>query len=1049
MKSAFLTVLLALLLAPSAQSQDFNKYQRTRIAPPRAGVPAYASVGQFRASHQHNALLSSTPRITGRAIERPLSVSAIGNLDNKGSSTGVLRRSNGAEVFLARDGSIAWMRGTLGQIDPVAGKTPAAAANSISRALEDGHSGSMGSRIPMAQMEVQTLSTDELGQTHVRYIQVIDNVPVAGGELLVHVSSQGEIYALNGRYEPDARVADGTPQMSAGEAIARTVSELEADGKWNPVSESGMRQLHIDPPAAEGVYFPTDSGLRFAFEVSLHANMAESWRFTIDAEDGSVLKKLPLFCTLIHDPDLGSRVDVPNLPEEHFSISPPETSGSASYQDASATDLNGVTQTIRVLLNDDGLYYSIWDLPNATDFVLPNTPAVGGAITLSAGFQDSGDGSLVTSSNNTWSDAVAVSAHQNMKVAYDYFANTFGRKAINNKDESLISVIHITEDGQSMENAFWTGRIMGYGDGGSTFKPLAGEVDVAGHEMTHGVVEHTANLVYEFQPGALNESMADVFGVLIDGDNYLIGEDIMQPGMGLALRDLQNPDNPQVLSVQPAHMNDFQNLGINDDQGGVHVNSGIPNRAAFLVMDAIGRDKTAQIYYRALSTYMTANSQFGDARIALEQASVDLHGAGSTENAAVIAAFDAVGIGGGTRGQGDPNENNVEPIVGDEFIAFVDGDNQVGILNVASDQVTMLDGVFTNEASQLSTPLDGSAIYFINADGRLSRVDLTTLEVGVWDDIFAAEPGDLWNVAIAPDDSVVMLASLYEEDPNLYISDGIDIATIPLKAVTTQDGILDESIVYPDVISWSPFADEPVVAFDALRRLTAGTDIIEFWSVYQMDVVSERVFNLWASQPEGTNVGNLTFSNTDPEVMAANRWETITDETFIDVVDFAGSGGATLEFAEYPDPLRPTFSPDDEFIAFSSPSTSTLIVTDGAGTEGWQFAGPVYNPRWFARAGATASEDEGVLPTRVALDQAYPNPFNPTTTIRFELPLAGQVTVEVVDVLGRSVAVLKHGHVQAGAHEVSWRADSMPSGLYFVRLQAGAEQLVRSVVLAK
>ncbi|MCT4583869.1 MAG: M4 family metallopeptidase, partial [Peptostreptococcaceae bacterium] len=169
-------------------------------------------------------------------------------------------------------------------------------------------------------------------------------------------------------------------------------------------------------------------------------------------------------------------------------------------------------------------------------------------------------------------------------------------------------------------------------------------LDIVAHEMTHGVTQYTANLKYENQSGALNESMSDVFGTLVEMEyqpekaDYLCGEDVWTPNTpGDALRDLANPENYN----QPAHMRDFVNTS--EDHGGVHTNSGIPNKAGYLVIDSVGKDKAAQIYYRALTTYLTSTSDFHDAKLALMQSAKDLYGTGSEYNA-VEDAFNAVGI---------------------------------------------------------------------------------------------------------------------------------------------------------------------------------------------------------------------------------------------------------------------------------------------------------------------------------------------------------------------------------------------------------------------
>jgi hypothetical protein len=210
------------------------------------------------------------------------------------------------------------------------------------------------------------------------------------------------------------------------------------------------------------------------------------------------------------------------------------------------------------------------------------------------------------------------------------------------------SVVHY---GINLNNAYWNGFFMTYGDGdGVVLSNLAGSFDVIAHEITHGVTSKTAELVYELQPGAMNESMSDVFGVLADSADWLVGEDVYTPGIaGDALRSMQDP-NMGLPSThpnwQPAHMNEYVELP-NDpqhDHGGVHVNSGIPNKAFYNAASVIGRSKAGIIWYRALTVYLTNNSQFVDARNACLNSAKDFFGQGSTEYNAVASGFSAVGI---------------------------------------------------------------------------------------------------------------------------------------------------------------------------------------------------------------------------------------------------------------------------------------------------------------------------------------------------------------------------------------------------------------------
>ncbi len=242
-------------------------------------------------------------------------------------------------------------------------------------------------------------------------------------------------------------------------------------------------------------------------------------------------------------------------------------------------------------------------------------------------------------------DSVVNAAHVNAGAVYDYYYNTFGRDSLDGSGMTLKSTVHYSTN---YNNAFWNGSQMTYGDGdGYVFSPLGNALDVVAHELTHGITQFTAGLIYSYQSGALNESYSDVFGAMVDRDDWLMGEDVYTPQTpGDALRSLENPP----LYGQPDHMNNY--VDTSSDHGGVHTNSGIPNKAAYNVAAAIGKDKMEQVWYRTLTDYLTPGSQFSDARDASVQAAADLYGAGSPEVAAVDAGFAAVGIGG----SGPPSE---------------------------------------------------------------------------------------------------------------------------------------------------------------------------------------------------------------------------------------------------------------------------------------------------------------------------------------------------------------------------------------------------------
>lgn len=257
-------------------------------------------------------------------------------------------------------------------------------------------------------------------------------------------------------------------------------------------------------------------------------------------------------------------------------------------------------------------------------------------------------------------DRAVDAAHDNARIVYDFFHKVLGRDSLDGAGMVLKSTVHY---GERYNNAYWDGTHMTYGDGdGKDFGNFAEALDVVGHEMAHAVTERTANLDYHAQSGALNESWSDVFGELIQQwhenprgwstpeamakADWLIGESIYTPGKpGDGLRSLKAPGTAYPDDPQPADMAHYKRMSSWDDNGGVHINSGIPNRAAYLAASRIGGEKLAKIWYRALTDYLRPTSQFSDAASATMSAARDLFRDGP-ESQAVADAWKAVGVKG-------------------------------------------------------------------------------------------------------------------------------------------------------------------------------------------------------------------------------------------------------------------------------------------------------------------------------------------------------------------------------------------------------------------
>ena len=245
---------------------------------------------------------------------------------------------------------------------------------------------------------------------------------------------------------------------------------------------------------------------------------------------------------------------------------------------------------------------------------------------------------------------------------HSLFWNMFERDSIDDRGVSLEATVHY---GRNYDNAFWDGERMVFGDGdGLVFNRFTASLTVIGHELTHGVTQFTANLAYEGQSGAINESLSDVFGSLVEQRSlgqsaaeagWLIGEGLFTDQVqGVALRSLKAPGtayNDDVLGKdpQPADMAGY--IETEDDNGGVHLNSGIPNRAFYLVATALGGnawETAGQIWFDTLTSGTLGRAvDFAGFARATSRAAVARHGAGSREHDAVIAGWTAVGLGGG------------------------------------------------------------------------------------------------------------------------------------------------------------------------------------------------------------------------------------------------------------------------------------------------------------------------------------------------------------------------------------------------------------------
>jgi len=255
-------------------------------------------------------------------------------------------------------------------------------------------------------------------------------------------------------------------------------------------------------------------------------------------------------------------------------------------------------------------------------------------------------------------DIAANEAYDGAGATYDLFSQVYERNSIDDRGLRIDSTVHYDVQ---YDNAFWNGNQMVYGDGdGRLFNRFTIAIDIIGHELTHGVVQFEAGLQYQNESGALNESFADVFGSLVkqrtlnqtaDQADWLIGAGLLAPGVsGQGLRSLKAPgtaydDDMLGKDPQPAHYS--RRFRGRQDNGGVHINSGIPNHAFYLAAIAIGGhawEKAGKIWYIALRDVLRSRSTFSGAADATVRVAGNLYGQNSAEQTAVREAWRAVGV---------------------------------------------------------------------------------------------------------------------------------------------------------------------------------------------------------------------------------------------------------------------------------------------------------------------------------------------------------------------------------------------------------------------
>ena len=495
---------------------------------------------------------------------------------------------------------------------------------------------------------------DELGRVNVRLNRVYDGIPIFGEQVVSHLGADDTVADITATKLPARLPVDTNPVIDAPAALATALAAFARQ----PSRPAGSRLVIIADDA--GIYHlahhivlfaPTESG-------------ATKMHYFVDAHSGATLP--PSFDELhgYADPEHVAEVrkSLPGGPRIGNPTPPPapaiaDGTGNSVYSGvvplATTKDASG-----KFVMRDPGA--------NKTE-TRDAMNGDGGTDPTNRVFSDD---------NNKWGEAsddarqrAGIDAHYAAVQYLGLLKQMFDRDSIDGKGQQLLSNVHVREN---FVNAYWDGDTMNYGDGdGRVAGPMV-DRDVGGHEITHGLTQHTSGLIYRNESGALNEAGSDIIGSAglswfmrgmkdqgIDRD-YMLGEDSFTPGKeGDAWRYMDNPTRDKATRGNTNYSRDnykdlFKGQG---DNGGVHINSGIANNFFYLlaaggenstsklkVEKGIGMEKALRIYYRANTVYFTPNTGFAQARVAWEKAAADLFGADSAELKTVREAATAVGI---------------------------------------------------------------------------------------------------------------------------------------------------------------------------------------------------------------------------------------------------------------------------------------------------------------------------------------------------------------------------------------------------------------------
>ena len=913
--------------------------------------------------------------------------------------------------------------------------------------------------------------TDELGQKHYRYLQFYKGVEISGVQFILH-EKRGEVFYGNGQIIHGINL-NVAPSLTEEAALQQALNHIGAqEYMWeDPQREAFLKKEQNDRAAT---FYPSG---KLMLSAGREALIAENFRLTyrfdvyaarplgryfvfVDAATGEVFQVIDRIHT----------GDVPGT-------------GQSLYNGTVDIIIDSFPGGYRLREAGRGGGIQTFDMQNSTNY------------NNAVDFEDS---------DTSFTDPNAhagVSAHWGAEATYDYYWTAHGRNSYDDAGSPLLSYVHY---GSDFNNAFWDGTRMSYGDGdGQLFTPLV-SLDVCGHELTHGVTQYSAGLIYQAESGALNESFSDIFGTMVEyfkeGSNFdwYVGEDMTPNGNGI-----RSMENPNAFGDPDTYLGDFWASLSGGDNGGVHTNSGVQNFWFYLLSEGgsgvndngdsynvtgIGIENAAAVAYRNLTVYLTPSSPYYDARLGAINAAIDLFGANSPQVQSVFDAWDAVGVyypqfGPAVAVDSRHLEFLAETSVSSDTVELTIFNMGLQPLVITDVQVSLgdygieLPGTFPIIISDFQESTTVSVIFTPTQPGdaidTLRIVSNDTINPtfsvvldGFGFEINPAQNGVLYGLTNGQSNNNFLSINSQTGEGTIIGETGFEdihgMAVNPVNGVIYATANNSEGATYLLRINTQlgdAYISGEMPEFN-LRALAFDRD----GTLYTARFTNGQLFEVNPATGELTAIGvtgipllsGLAINPLNGElwgISLLNKLYKINKAT--GEKELVGNPG----FSHTPDIVF-----DDQGnlfgLAGGEEEVSELIAIDT--TTG---VGTVIGSIGVVGVAGLATKTTPVvgitdpltelIPRETGLLQNYPNPFNPETAIGYQLSEPGQVQLDIYNLLGQKVRTLVKEHQAAGRYTVRWDGRDeagipVASGMYFYRLSTESGFVaIRKMVLLR